>query len=207
MILLLGGCGRSEPDSSPPVTSAEASLLDAESAAGSKMAKIPFYVYKDEGVGGFVADGWMGDSGDIKMSAGDTARPQSGKTALRFDYSPNASQNARWAGVYWQFPGNPWGKKRAGYDLTGAKKITFWARGEKGGEVIQEFKVGGINGEHRDSDSAAIGPVSLTAQWKQYEIPLEGVDLSYISGGFCWSTNLELNKDGCTFYLDEIVYE
>jgi len=40
------------------------------------------------------------------------------------------------------------------------KKLSFWARGDKGGEKIAEFKVGGITGEHGDSDSASIGPVS-----------------------------------------------
>src|SRR6185295_16284279 len=118
-----------------------------------------------------------------------------------------ASLNCRWAGVYWVFPGSNWGTRKGGYDLSGAHKLSFWARGEKGGEVIQEFKIGGIAGKFRDSDTAGIGPIELSTEWKRYEIELEGVDLSYISGGFCWSTNLDRNKDGCTFYLDDIVYE
>jgi len=123
------------------------------------------------------------------------------------EYRAGATLNCKWAGVYWLYPGNQWGRKQAGFDLTGAKKLTFWARGEVGGEVIQEFKMGGVSGKFRDSDTAGIGPVVLTPEWQQYEVPLEGVNLSYISGGFCWSTNLDRNRNGCTFYLDDIAYE
>lgn len=149
----------------------------------------------------------MGDYRDIKMDAYDAVNPRSGKTCMKIDYKPGASLNCKWAGVYWTFPGNSWGTRKGGYDLSGAHKFSFWARGDKGGEVIQEFKIGGIAGKFRDSDTAGIGPIQLSTEWKEYEIDLSGVDMSYISGGFCWSTNLDQNKDGCTFYLDDIVYE
>jgi len=126
---------------------------------------------------------------------------------VKIVYLPGATQNSKWAGVYWQFPGNHWGDRKGGYDLTGAKKLSFWARGDLGGEVINEAKIGGISGKFRDSDTAGIGPITLSKEWQQFVINLEGVDLSYISGGFCWSTNLDLNKNGCTFYLDDIAYE
>ena len=48
---------------------------------------------------------------------------------------------------------------------------------------------------------------SHRADWKQYVINLEGKDLSSISGGFAWATNLDVNPDGATFYLDDIRYE
>jgi hypothetical protein len=94
-----------------------------------------------------------------------------------------------------------------GFDLSKATKLTFWARGAKGGERIEEFKVGGIMGEYSDSDSTSISPVILTPEWTQYTIDLKGKDLSYIIGGFCWATNVDVNPTGATFYLDEIKYE
>jgi len=109
--------------------------------------------------------------------------------------------------MYWQNPANNWGDREGGYDLTGATKLTFWVRGENGGERIEEFKIGGITGLYPDSDIAGIGPVMLTQEWKQYEIDLRGKDLSYISGGFAWSTNLDVNLNGVTFYLDDVRYE
>lgn len=155
----------------------------------------------------FVPSGWMGDYGDIKMNDKFMDKPRSGSTAIQIVYTNKATQGARWAGIYWQNPPNNWGTRPGGYDLTGAKKVTFWARGEKGGERVEEFKIGGITGEYADSDVAGIGPVVLTKEWQQYAIDLDGKDLSSISGGFCWATNLDVNPDGVTFYLDDIRYE
>ena len=69
--------------------------------------------------------------------------------------------------------------------------------------------MGGISsGEYIDSDSASIGPIKLTTEWKKYEIDLRGKDLSYVIGGFCWATNIDVNDpEGIVFYLDEIRYE
>ena len=177
--------------------------------ARAEPQKLPFYVYEDRGskANHYVASGWMGDYGDIKFSEAHKENPHSGKSCVKLVYSAEGKQGANWAGIYWQWPPNNWGEKKGGYDFTGAKKVTFWARGEKGGEQILEFKIGGIAGTFSDSDSASIGPIELGIEWKQYEIPLAGLDLSYISGGFCWVTNSMANPDGCTFYLDEIKYE
>jgi hypothetical protein len=149
----------------------------------------------------------MGDYSDIKIDTACFDNPHGGTTSIKITYSNAASQGARWGGVYWQSPANNWGDKKGGFDLTGAKKLTFWARGAKGGERIEEFKLGGITGLYPDSDIAGIGPVMLTPEWKQYEIDLSGKDLSYISGGFCWASNLDVNPDGVVFYLDDIKYE
>ena len=115
--------------------------------------------------------------------------------------------DAQWAGVYWLNPANNWGRRKGGYNLSGAKKLTFWARGEKGGEQIQEFTIGGIEGDYPDSDKIIIGPVILSHEWKQYTMDLTGRDVSFISGGFAWTTEAAVNPAGCTFYLDEIRFE
>ena len=70
-----------------------------------------------------------------------------------------------------------------------------------------EFKVGGIGGSYSDSGSASIGPLDLTAEWQKFEIDLKDVDLSYISGGFCWVTSADANPEGAEFYIDEIRFE
>ena len=91
--------------------------------------------------------------------------------------------------------------------MTGATKLTFWARGVVGGEQINESTIGGITGDYPDSDTAVMGPVILMPEWRQYTIDLRGKDLSYISGGFSWTTSEEVNMDSCTFYLDDIRFE
>jgi hypothetical protein len=148
----------------------------------------------------------MGDYGDMKLNDGWTENVKSGKSCIKITYTAEAKQGAGWVGMFWQNPANNWGARDGGFDLTGAEKLTFWARGEEGGEVLTEVKVGGITGEYGDSDSMGIGPIVLTKDWKQYTIDLTDVDLSYISGGFCWSASKMDNQDGFVIYFDDIVY-
>src|SRR6266436_5043744 len=103
----------------------------------------------------YVPSGYMGDS-DLALSGGNVATPHGKRPCLRVNYK--ASGPKGWAGVYWQKPANNWGDKsgRAGYDLRGATKLTFWARGEKGGERVHEFRMGGIVGLYPDSDVANV---------------------------------------------------
>ena len=169
----------------------------------------PFPVYTDAKApdNHFDPSGWMGDYSDVSLSQESFTEPHSGSTAIKVTYRAKKSQGAGWAGVYWQNPSNNWGTKPGGYDLTGAKKMSFWVRGEKGGEKIDEFKIGGITGEYGDSDVVGVGSVELTTEWQPLVIDLEGKDLSSISGGFCWVANAESNPNGMVFYLDDIRYE
>ncbi len=178
-------------------------------AEAKSSEKLPFYVYSDSSSIGnhFIPSGWMGDFGDIKLKINCEENPYLGKTCVKINYSAEATQGARWAGMFWQNPPNNWGDIDGGYDLSNATALTFWARGEKGGERIEEFKVGGIMGRYSDSDTAMIGPVVLTNEWKQYSIDLKGKDMSYIMGGFAWATNMDVNPEGAVFYIDEIVFE
>jgi hypothetical protein len=177
---------------------------------GKKQQVVPFYVYADRSSvnNHYIPSGWMGDYGDIKLDTGAKEDPYLGDTCVKIVYNGKAAQGARWAGMYWQQPANNWGTvPDAGFDLTKATKLTFWARGAKGGERIEEFKIGGIMGEYPDSDSAVIGPVILNKEWTQYTIDLKGKDITNIIGGFCWATNIDVNPEGATFYLDEIRFE
>ncbi len=168
-----------------------------------------FSVYADDSSpdNHYFPSGWMGDFSDVTFDSAYLQNPHAGSTSIRIVYNNKATQGARWAGIYWQNPANNWGNRPGGYDLSGSTKLTFWARGEKGGERIEEFKIGGMTGEYSDSDLAGIGPVVLTAEWKQYTIDLEGKDLSAITGGFAWAANIDNNLEGLTFYLDDIRYE
>jgi len=169
----------------------------------------PFFVYSDKGNSGnhYIPGGWMGDYGDISFSDASHVKPHSGNSCIKISYSAKSSQGNGWAGMYWQAPANNWGDKPGGYDLTGKHRLTFWARGAKGGEVIAEFKMGGISGDNGDTDSAGTGSIVLSRQWKKYSIGLSDKNLSNIIGGFCWSANRGANPDGMTFYLDDIRYE
>ena len=168
-----------------------------------------FYVYADKGarVNHYIPSGWMGDYGDVKIDDSNTTDPADGKTCIKITYTGKATQGANWAGIFWQHPANNWGEKPGGYDLSPYKRLTFWARGADGGEKVAEFKVGGITGEHGDSDSAAVGPLTLTKDWKKYTIDLADKNMSHIIGGFAWSASRDDNPNGFVFYLDEIRFE
>ena len=168
-----------------------------------------FYIYSEKGAptNHFVPSGWMGDYGDLKLDDGSKDNPQAGSTAIKWTYSAQARQGANWAGAFWQSPANNWGEKAGGYDLTAYKRLTFWARGAKGGETISTVKVGGIVGEHGDSDSQEMGPVILTKDWKKYTISLKDKTLTNIIGGFAWSASRDDNPDGFVIYFDEIRFE
>jgi len=196
----IAGCARQEE-----VVIEEFEVQDTVTGRDFKV----FNVYTDRSSPGnhYIPSGWMGDFSDIKIDDRWMEDAHSGTTCIKIEYLPKRSQGAGWMGIYWQNPANNWGSKKSGFDLNGAKELTFWARSAKGGEIISEFKIGGITGEFSDSDSAGIGPAMLTTDWKEYKIDLEGKDLSHIIGGFCLSANVDDNPDGFIIYLDDIKYE
>ncbi|MFH1778560.1 MAG: hypothetical protein ABH847_00800 [Candidatus Omnitrophota bacterium] len=177
------------------------------SAAFSYSQAIKRVVVYDDKDGVYVPSGFMGDANAVKLDNRCTERPHSGTYCQKWTYDVTKSQNDKWAGVYWQYPPNNWGKKK-GYDLRGIKKLTFWAKGEKGGECIS-IKIGGIKEENADALNIEYGKIRLTILWKQYTINLYQYqkDLSSVVGGFCWSVDSNDNPQGCVFYLDDIVYE
>ncbi len=199
-LILVAGCGNPLPKNDVSDEVSEVSGKDFQ----------PFFVYKDKGAGGnhFLPSGFMPNGKCLKVDDSWQESCYEGASCIRSVYDIACSKNdQRWSGIYWLNPANNWGKQKGGFNLQGAKKLTFWAKGDKGGERIEEFKIGGISGDFPDSDSATIGPVILTNEWRQYTIDLRGKDLSYISGGFTWSTSVDANPESCLFYLDYIQYQ
>jgi hypothetical protein len=129
------------------------------------------------------------------------------------------------------FPVPNWGDQpNAGIDLRGAMRVSFWAKGERGDELIEFFALGvGWNPDRLDVHGRAI-PASdpktdddifryrdssrrvppllperrihpLTQEWQRYTIELNGQDLSYVLGGFGWAA-----KSSANFGKNEIVF-
>jgi outer membrane protein OmpA-like peptidoglycan-associated protein len=154
----------------------------------------------------YAPSGYMGDS-DLTMSGSYTETPHGQGPCLRVAYKGSGPKG--WAGIYWQDPANNWGDVpgRAGFDLRGATKLTFWARGENGGEKVHEFRIGGIVGQYPDSDVASMTNVRLGKEWKKYTIDLTKKDLRHIIGGFGFFVNKAESPGGMVFYMDDIIYE
>lgn len=101
-----------------------------------------------------------------------------------------------------------------GMDLSGAAALTFRARGENGGEVVEFFTCGfGYDGEWGNKtvpypDSAgkqSRGFVTLGKEWREYSIDLSGADLSSIACGFGYVLSGDQSGSSeSVFYLDDI---
>lgn len=200
---LLSGC--------QTVPSTDSSTSKARAAPGltpSGQPFKPFPVYTDRPPrhGHYVPSGYMGDS-DLSLSGAFIRTPTDDGPAIKVVYKADGPKG--WSGLYWQDPANNWGDVggRSGYDLRGATKLTFWARGEHGGEKIHEFRVGGLVGRYPDSDVTTISNIRLGKEWKRYVIDLAGKDLRHIIGGFGFSLVKAENPRGIVFYLDDIFYE
>ncbi len=216
LVVCLTGCSNNEQTSKENVVIENASVLSKDRGFSvTKKETNPFslfVVYRDKGTreNHYIPAGYMPTGECLSLDDGWQFDPQEGKTAIRIIYDVMCSKAGRkWAGVYWQNPADNWGNRKGGYNLSGASRLIFWAKGEIGQERIEEFRVGGLGlgQDFPDSDSASIGPVILTKEWKQYSIDLRGKDLSYISGGFAWVANVDANPHHCTFYLDNIYFE
>lgn len=165
-------------------------------------AKLPFNLETQ-----FIPSGWMGDGeqGTTYLSLNGVNADVNGakKVVTRIEYRPGSKG---WAGIYWLYPDKNWGDK-PGKSLVGAKKITFLAKGEKGGEVV-EFKSGGIQGKSSDTLDVSIGKIALSSTWQKYTIDLSNQDLSNVIGAFAWFVSASDNENNkVIIYIADIVVD
>lgn len=161
----------------------------------------------------------------VKVNGSSTNSPHTGATAIRCELLTGGPS---FGGIYFQNGILPAGAQspqpnfgtvpNAGINLTGASALTFWARGEHGGEKI-EFFMGGVGRDPATGNPTAPYPDStprrpvggtlfhLTTSWQQFTIDLTALNLSYVLGGFAWVASINNNSSGAVFYLDDIQYE
>jgi hypothetical protein len=169
----------------------------------------------------FAPSGYMGDGetpgpiamipakpGDSKDCDGRRASSSAKGDCHQVTYSPPASGGKGWAGVYWQYPANNWGTKPGYAVAAGAKKVSFWAKGAKGGEKLT-FLAGGIaapGAAYQDSVSAK-AEVTLTTEWAPYSIDIAGQTYTEVLGGFGWTMKGPDATPTGKFYVDDIRWE
>jgi len=167
---------------------------------------------------GAIPAGWMSGGSNpadfIHLETGTNCH--TGADCLRFGYQSGGD----WAGVTW-WPlacgetgtAAAWSKLRNGTcgvnvlkmgNLSAVSRLTFWARGERGGEVV-EFKVGGA--DLPPSPGGSTGKVRLESAWKVYTIDLGKMDMTDAAGLFFWIATDADNPQGAVFYLDDIQFE
>ena len=100
----------------------------------------------------------------------------------------------------------------AGVNLTGAKKLTWWARGQEGGEIVKFFAFGAGHDRGKtfaDSNAEVNRLVTLEKEWKQNEIDVSQSRLEYVLSGFGWVVSAAESGDRreVNFFVDEIQYD
>ena len=200
--VLLAGCIQDRPNGRAASPSAKGPV----DAAGQSTASNAVHVYADEDSpqNQFSPTGWLGDfESAVDFEPGSTEEPRTGKSCVKLAYGTKGDSG--WFTLYWLHPKGNWGKV-AGRNIGRATRLTFWARGQKGGEVVS-FKVGGVPGPHGDSAEEGMAQVALKSSWQRYSIGLSNAKLGNVVGGFACTVTRADNPQGCTFYLDDILYE
>ena len=147
----------------------------------------------------------IGANRRFKLSKTEAADAHSAPDAWRIEFESRGG----FGGFCWKNKAGNEGEY-AGDDLSagGYRRIGFWARGAKGGEVA-EFRAGGlgtIKTRHRDSFDVSAGKIKLGTSWKEYFIFVKDKDLSSVMTPFCVLMYREDNAEGAVVYVDDIEY-
>ena len=107
-------------------------------------------------------------------------------------------------------------KNDRGFDLSTVKKVTFYAMGQEGGEVIK-FKAAGKTVDKKEISDTEIfknvkfdkttKEVTLTKDWKKMEIDLSKSDLKGITHPFGFEISKDKNNAGSVIYIKGVKYD
>jgi hypothetical protein len=162
---------------------------------------LPFYVYKDGENDPYAATAFMGNYKVMTVDTKYKSDVYSGKAALKISYN----QEYDWYGLGLVNPANDWGEIIGGYDISGAKKFTFWAKANKK-NVVATIGFGLIGKDKPFPDTAKKSKeIKLTTKWKKYTINIKKLDLTCIRSGFTlFSSSYGSNQ---IIYIDNVVFE
>jgi hypothetical protein len=163
--------------------------------------QLPFSVYYDHKNLPYAPTAYMGDFQNLKVDMQNKEHARSGKESMKLYYDAAAG----WYGFGLVDPAGDWGDRPGGYNLSGAKKFSFWAKASVD-EVVATVGYGliGKDKPYYDTDRQS-NRILLTNQWKKYEIDLKNTDLRCIRSGFV----LYSNGIGQPFsiWIDEVMFE
>lgn len=162
--------------------------------------RLPVVLYEDgEFTGPYAPSGYMGAYDAIEHDPTHDREPHRGEHSL----AVRLTAEEGWGGVAWQDPPNDWGALPGGLDLRGASRVSFWARGARGGESVK-FGLGLIGRDAKYPDTARVesGEVTLSRKWRHFVIDLDGANLERIKTGFYWVAPAPVE-----FYLDSVRIE
>ncbi|GHC54311.1 glycoside hydrolase family 2 TIM barrel-domain containing protein [Roseibacillus persicicus] len=164
---------------------------------------LPAYVYQ-EGGGEMLwsPSGLMPEKNFLSIDPKSLVKPHRGEHCLEVQYNSGGD----WSGLQWQHPAGDWENNNpGGYDLTEAKTLSLWARGQKGGEQVTLNMGGALTGRYPNTTQADFGSINLTTEWKQFTFSLDGKDLRRIKNPL----TLVFKGSGFPYrvFLDDIKFE
>jgi hypothetical protein len=163
--------------------------------------QLPFYVYKDGIENPYSPSAHMGNYKVMTVDIHNQEDVQSGTSAIKISYN----QEYDWYGVGFVDPANDWGDILGGYDISGAKKFSFWAKASKE-KVVATIGFGLIDKNKAFPDTAKKSiEIMLTTRWKKYSLKTKNLDLSCIRSGLTLFSSA--NNFPQDIYIDNIVFE
>ncbi|MCP4120703.1 MAG: hypothetical protein GY751_02995 [Bacteroidetes bacterium] len=163
---------------------------------------LPFYIYSNgSDPMPYIPSGYMGNYQAIDVDLNCEEEIYSGTSSVKISYKARDD----WYGVGFVDPANDWGDILGGYDISGAKKFSFWAKVDDG-KLKATIGFGLIENDKPYPDTGKrSNEIVLTEEWKKYSIKTKKLDLSCIRSG------LVLFSNGTGFphaiYLDNVVFE
>lgn len=169
------------------------------------LAVSEFYIYKNNepDTNHFLSVAKTGDFENLIHESYNLSALSEDGNCIKISYTPCEIDKHNWTSISWMVSDT---EKENAYDLQGAKRIAFYAKGEEGGETVQ-FDSGAISYENGHLSGGSTGAVVLSGEWREYSIDLDGADLSLTKIGFSCTINKFDNPQGAVIYLDEIKYE
>ena len=162
---------------------------------------LPFYVYRDGEGSTYTPSAHMGNYKDMTVNTKFNCDAHSGTASLKISYK----EVHNWYGFGLVNPANDWGDILGGYDISGAKTFSFWAKSSKK-NVTATIGFGLIGKDKPFPDTAKKSiKVKLTTKWKKYSINTKKLDLSCIRSGLTLFSSSYGSPQ--TIYLDDVVFD
>ncbi len=164
--------------------------------------ELPFYIYKDNKNLPYVLSAYMGHYETINVDLKNTATVKSGDTAIKIEFKGKNE----WYGLGFVDPANDWGDILGGFDISGAKTFSFWAKASYN-NLKAEIGFGMIKEDDKPfyDSSIKLVELSLTDEWKKYTIKTKRLDLTSIRSGFVIFTSGQGMSHN--IFIDDIVFE
>jgi hypothetical protein len=170
-------------------------LAACGNGAGVASLSIPFAVDNE-----FAASWYLGDGETVGPLTDGACAMRAGNRQGKchsFTWLPVAATS--YAGVYWQYPDKSYGAVAGKAIPAGAKSVSFWAWGGKGGEAVKFFA-----GVPIDGFNVQIGPITLTTTPTQYYLNLQNVTYTNVAAPFGWATNTQSSGGSTVINIDDI---